>query len=220
MRPPAASTFGVNQTTDVGDDLLERIVPQSRIGERRCGVERDVGVDVAIDELLDVAIGQDLTVRRHLEHLPGVAEDVEQLVDVAHHERLANRAVHQVHCVVEERSPFLQRLARERRVDVVPLERLAGIPFAVHARRLDVAHAVQIDAETRRRRRKQRRPLQRLADVQDGVAVLALDEPVPVRIAMEPDVTKPVLRGCARRQGAMPGATARLRGAEADRAAP
>ena len=35
--------------------------------------------------------------------------------------------------------------------------------------------------------------------------MLAVDEPMPVRIAMEAEVTKPNLRGSARRQDGMPG---------------
>src|SRR6185295_12430477 len=121
----------------------------------------------------------------------GVAEDVEQVVEIAHHERLADRAVHQMNGVVEERTPLGERLARERRVDVIALERLAVVPLAVDAGRLDVADAVEVDAEARRRRVEGGTRLEQLSHIQHAVDVLPADDRVALRILMEAKAAQP-----------------------------
>jgi hypothetical protein len=104
-------------------------------------------MDVAAQELLDVAVGEDLSVGRQLQHLPAVAEVIEEAVEIPHHERLADGAVDEHAGTLEELAELSQGLASERGIHVVSLEHLVVVPLAVHARRLDVAHPVHVDPQ-------------------------------------------------------------------------
>ena len=91
-----------------------------------------------------------------------------------------------LHRVVEERAPLAQRVARERRVDVIAFEVLAVVPLAVDARRLDVADAMQVDAEAGRRRIERRPAVEKLARIGQRVVLLPADGRVALGILMEP----------------------------------
>ncbi len=166
-------------------DQVEPVVAQLRVGLARARVQRDVEVHRPPDQLLDVPIGQDLAVRRHLQDLAAAVEGVQQVVDRLHHERLADRAVHEALGVVEERAEVLQRVERERRVGVIALELLVEVPLAVDARRLHVAGPVQVDAEADRRGRQLGPPLEHLPQVPHGVGVLSGDLRVARRVLVE-----------------------------------
>ena len=66
-------------------------------------------------------------------------------------------------------APLVEGLAGERRVDVIALEVLAEVPLAVHTRRLDVADAVEVDAEAGRSRLKRGARVEQFLSVQHAV---------------------------------------------------
>ena len=144
------TALGVDEAAQVVNQRDKTGIAQLLVRFRRGCVERHVQVDGTAEQFLDVPIGQDLPVRGHLQHLAAVAEGIEQFVDVLHHERLADRAIHQAGSVFEKGAPLRERVEVERRIDERALEVLVVVPFAVHARRLDVARTVEVDTQAAR----------------------------------------------------------------------
>ena len=60
MRLGASAPLGRDPPPQVAEDALELVVAQLGVGLRRAGVERDVEVDIATEQLLDVLVGEDL----------------------------------------------------------------------------------------------------------------------------------------------------------------
>ena len=75
--------------------------------------------------------------------------------------------------------------ASEGRIDMIPLEVLAVVPLAVHTRRLDVADAVEVDAEAGRSGLKRGARVEQFLSVQHTVRMLPPDERMPLGILMQ-----------------------------------
>ena len=75
---PSASALRLDEAPDVLEQPRERVVAEPRVGLGGGGVERDVEVRVAAEQLADVGVGEDLAVGGELQDLGPPAELVEQ----------------------------------------------------------------------------------------------------------------------------------------------
>ena len=174
----AAPALRRDEPPQVAEDAVEGVVAQLGVGPGGGRVERDVQLDAAAEQPADVPVGENLAVRGNRDLLVAVLERVQEGVEVLHHERLADGAVDERARVLEEGPVVAERVEVERRLDVVLLQRLGVVPSAVDAGRLDVAHAVHVDAEIGGGGRQLGAALHDLAGVEDGVAQLSGCGPV------------------------------------------